>query len=376
MKRVNFISVQNSRTIGAEGYVALPFRTSYEQVLAYRTNELFAIVATGDGKVLSITDTTLTVLYDDGTRKVYPIGLKHGVASGTTLPHNVITDFKVGQKFKDKTVLAFNELFFQRNIFKPMLVDYKAGAIVRTALVDDSETIEDGSTVSARVAELLQVRSTSVKTILVDFDQTVNGLPQLGQAIEVDDILCTIQDRTSAELGDEESEVSAALTRLTAKNPKAEVSGTVTRIETIYFGEIEDMSESLQSIVTATDQQRSKRATKLKDGSPKTGRINQQIHVGKKKLLPQMVAIKIYIDYKSTMGNADKVVFSNQLKSTITRVMEQPLRTESGVTVDAKFGNKSIADRQVESVIRSGIMNRNLAALSRKMADIYFGDES
>ena len=61
------------------------------------------------------------------------------------------------------------------------------------------------------------------------------------------------------------------------------------------------------------------------------------------------MTIKIYITADVPASSGDKSVFCNQMKTVIGRVLAGDVTTESGKTVDAIFGAKSIDDRIVSS---------------------------
>lgn len=363
--------MQNSRLIGAVGYEPLPFRTGYEQVIAHRTDSMFSIKAIADGVVTAVTADTITVEYKNGDKAVYELGTKHGTASGTTIPHTLVSDVKVGQKVKKDDILAWNTAFFERDLLNPRSVAYKAGKVAKVALLESADTIEDGSAISSKLAETLAVPSTTLRTILVDFDQSVLNLVEVGQEVVPDDILCTLEDAVSADISEANLDAVKTLTRLTAANLKAKGSGKIAKVEVLYFGEISEMSESLQTLVLNDNKRRANRARRLKDGSPTTGQVNESMHVGGKKLMEGMVAIKIYIDGSTSMGSGDKLVFANQLKSTCSRVMVDPITTDDGETIDAFFGYKSVANRIVLSPELSGTMNVVVKKWSSEMARIY-----
>lgn len=370
-KRVNFISIQNSRTTGAVGYTPLPFRTGYEQIVGSRADELFASRATGDGVVKSVTDEDITIEYKDGSTTVIELGVHHGKLSGGTVPHPIVTDKVVGDKVTAGEVVAFNKTFFERDLINPKAVAYKAGRVAKVALLESSDTIEDGSTISTSLAKDLAAPSTEMKAILVDFDMAVTNLVKVGDVVEPDDILCTLEDPITSGLSTDDEEVAQALLRLSAANPKVKLGGKVTRIEVLYYGDLETMSPSLQAIAKSDNARRAKRAKKLQDGSAKTGQIDSKLHVGGNDLTENMAVIKVYIDSTIGMGSGDKIVFANQLKSTCSRVMTDPILTEAGEEVEAFFGYQSISARIVLSPEISGTMNVILKKLSKDMSKLY-----
>ena len=61
------------------------------------------------------------------------------------------------------------------------------------------------------------------------------------------------------------------------------------------------------------------------------------------------------------------------MKSVFTEVMDYPMRTEAGESVDAVFGWKSISNRQVHSPVILGTTNTILKLIGRKAVALYRG---
>lgn len=370
-KRVNFISIQNSSTVAAVGYSVPPFRTGYEQVLASRVDSLYATTAKEDGSVTDIDEKYLTVLYKSGKVEVVELGIRHGTVSGTTVPHTIVSDMKSLQKFKAGDTLAYNNMFFTKDIFDPNMVSFKSGVMAKVAFWESSDTIEDGCVLGKGILDKMVTPNAYCKTMIVDFDTACHNLVKVGDILDHDSILCTLEDAVSAGVSEADPEAIAALQQLSSANPRAKTHGTVSKIETVYFGNIEDMTPTLQEIVKADDRRRAARAKALNDDSARTGQIDESIHWGGTKLLSKNVGIKIYINSELPIGSGDKVVVSNALKSTVSRVDTNDIVAEDGEHIDVLFGMTSVLKRIVKSPEISGTMNKVLSKLSTEMVNIY-----
>ena len=373
MNRANFINIQYGRTTSSLGYEVQPFRTGYEQVIAHRVDKSFARDASQPGKITEVKDDVISVLYKDGTSASFALGIVHGNASGATIPHTIITDLKKGQSVKQGDIIAYNENFFARDELNPSTVSYKTGAVARVALMDAASTLEDGSTVSATFAKRLGTPATGNRDIHIEFDKNVHNLVKVGDMIDAEDILCTLEDSVLTNTDDDNHEVGLALSRITASNPKAKYTGVISDIEVLYHGDIEDMSTSLQAAVKSGDKRRASKVKRLSNGDAKVGKVDEIIQIGNKKLTEGTVNIRVYIDYVIGMGTGDKIVFGNQLKSTCSAVDAVAATTESGEEIDATFGYSSVSERTVESSNLMGTMNRVLKELSHSTAQIYKG---
>ena len=370
-KRANFTGIQNSHTVGCETYDPTPYRTGYEEVIAGRVDEMFAVKAEDDGVVVNVTPEILSVEYKNHGKKNYEIGIRHGVVSGTTVPHNRITDLIVGQKFKKLDILIFDSGFFQRSEINTNNVVYKPGALCRVAFIDNSATNEDGALISNSFAKKLYTSQTKVHGLIIDFDTIIHNLVSVNAELDPETILCTLEGFVSDELQTKDPAAIAALTKISANNPKAKVYGKITNIEVIYYGKLEDMHSSLQKIAIKFDNQRVKKINNFGTDHARSGRITESIRVSGMKLEPNQMAIKIYIDTLLDMNAGDKLVVCHQLKSTVSSVVTDPMIAEDGTEIDLEFGMLSVSNRIVESAIRVGMVSAILQAGTLEMARIY-----
>jgi hypothetical protein len=372
-KRVNFASVQYGHTVPCNNYTTSPLRTGYEEVVANRVDKNFAIVSELDGVVTKITNKTLSVKYKDGSEKTYEIGTIHGVVSGTDVPHNLITDFKVGQKFIKGTVLAFDKGFFERSLLSPELVSYKMGILSRVAFLESADTIEDGCVISDKIAKRFVMPSTKRQRLILDFDMGIQNLVEVGTEVEPDTVLCTIYNAISENIEDRHTDTVDALRRISANNPKAKLYGKISKIDIIYYGNKTDMSESILKIVDKYDRARASKAKELGIVST-TGQINENILVTGRKLLENQLVINVYMDYDTAMGTGDKLVVGHQVKCTCSDVDTNPIISiEDGEEVDIEFGYMSISNRIVRSVEVMGLANLVLAKISENAGKMYLG---
>ena len=84
--------------------------------------------------------------------------------------------------------------------------------------------------------------------------------------------------------------------------------------------------------------------------------------------------IRFYLSIKAGSGVGNKLVFSHQMKCTISEVLQSDLHTEDGRKVEAVFGDRSIAARGVLSPAIVGTTNSLLYHVSQQAARIYFGN--
>lgn len=364
------MSVQNSHTVACRDYRPAALRTGYEQVVAHRTGDLFATTAKQDGKVVSRDEHGIVVEYADGSKKGVQLGRRYGSAAGLTIPHEVISDLKVGDKIKEGQAIAYNPGFFQRDILNPGNLVWKSSMLVRTVFMESVQTLEDASSISPRISAALETRITKPRTIVVNFNQAIHKLVKVGDSLGSEDILCIIEDSLTADnqLFNEES--LDTLRMYSAQSPQAKFKGVVEHIEVFYHGDLEDMSASLRSIAQASDRELLKR-TKATGGKGHTGRVDDSFRIEGESLALDTAVIRVYLSADVGAGVGDKLVLANQMKSVISKVLETEWKTESGEPIDMVFGAKSISDRIVSSPYLIGTTTTLLDVIGKRAVALY-----
>lgn len=372
-KRVNFIAIQQDHAIPCGGYHQPTVRTGYDSVVAHRSYDMFAITAKEPGSVVSLDNKGIVVEYDSKQIQGYEIGRRFGNAGGLTIPHTIVTPLKVGDKFSVGDAIIYNNGFFEPDFFNPKAIVLKNSMNVRTVLWESNQTIEDASSISSFAAAKLMTNVTKVKTIVVKFDQSVDGLVKEGDLLTAESVLCTIQDATTANNALFDKASIDTLRMISAQTPRANVNAIVDRVEVFYHGDRLDMSESLKRLTTFGDKQLKSLYTSVAKPVP-TGEVDGGFRIDGTPLDLDNVAIRIYLTTAVTANVGDKGVFCNQLKTVFSEVIEQQMLSEDGGTIDAIFGAKSIDDRIVSSPFVIGTTNTLLRVIAQKAVEMYAGE--
>ena len=371
-KRANMLSIQNSQTTHCENYKPSLLRTGYERVVIHRSEGLYGKVAKDDGKVISITDKTITVEFKNGEKGQYLIGRQFGRWSGHDIPHDITTDLKEGQSFKKGDPLIYNTRYFQRDTLDPSQVLFKMSTLAFTALMEKETTLEDSSALSQEMADKLVTMATHIRNIKVTFDQEIRNLVQVGDKLESESILCTIHNRVEGNSDVFDDEAINTLSNLSSSTPLAKMTGVVDKIEVFYTGEIEDMSTSLQHLVEASDRD-IRRTYKELGKKAVDGRVDVGFRVDGHPMALDEAVVRLYVTGPETFGEGDKLVFSNQLKSVTGEIMSDVNETESGIPLDAIFGYQSVANRITLSGELIGTTNSLLLEIGRRAVAAYRG---
>lgn len=362
---VNFVQIQNGHTVPIANMKVPAVRTGYETVMPYRMNETYCYMAEDDGVVDKITKSKVTVIYKNGKKKSVKLGeWTSKEESHVSYKHTLVTDLKVGDKFKHGNTITYDEAFFEPDIFDKTRVIYKTGNSIKVAMMETTETYEDACTVSKSVSKKLGVEITKSKSFILSKDVDIINMIKIGDKVEPNDFLFTITDgnvmKDDSKLNDKSLEI---LQNIKNKNPKAKIRGKISKIKIFYNCELEDMSESLKELAKISDKQ----------FDNNTGKVNSSYSINGKSLNIDSLEIKIYIEEDIPVGVADKLVLGNQLKTTVSTVYSYPVKTaDTGDNVEAMFSTSSVAARITGSNVLVATTTTLLDKLSDKVVNEYF----
>lgn len=356
--------------MAADNYVVNPLRTSYDTVLAYRTSELYSSTSKLAGKVTEVTQYGMTVLYEDGTEGKFPLGYEIGKGAGEYHKHMKITDLAVGAEFKKGEILAWDEMYFSRCNIDPTRVVWKSGSMARIALVEGQFTFEDSIGIVKSYADASSSPYIKPNDFKVDSIQSINMHCKVGDVVEYDQILCDIENPESAAFDYDDAGEFDGLDRLGIKQIKAKQSGTITKIDVLYNGDIDDWDESLRNFIKKQNGVRGKIAS-FKSLTAPTGDVGGNTSVGKSKIYPNTAVVYIYIDNNIKTTTADKFVVGNQMKGTVGFIYEHPIYTTDGRPVDIIFSLKSLLNRMVLSLRDKLVANETNNVYTARMISKY-----
>ena len=355
-KRILFKTVQDQHTVACDGYFALPVRTNYEQVISHRNGEMFSVIAEQDGVIESMNESGGIIKYKDGSTKGFTLGRTFGKAAGQVIPHQMVSNFNVGDKVKSGDVVAYNSGWFEKDYFNPGQVLLKAGLLATIALIETPQTHEDARTITEELAAKLKTNLSKVKKVRINFKDTINNLIAIGTNVTFETPLVLIQDETTANMGAFNEATIATLATIAQQSPTAKTVGKIEDIVVYYNGSKEDMSPSVRALANYGDKLLAYKA-KSRGDTVFTGSTDESYRIDGDPLLPDQLCIEFYITQDVNAGIADKVVFANQMKSIICEVADYDIVTESGIKVDGFFGAYSIFKRIVNSAFALGTTN-------------------
>jgi len=371
MKRAVFTGIQNQHTVACHGYKPPQVRTGYEYVIPHRVGDLFCTTAKQAGVVESVTDDGIVVKYADGTVKGVQLGRVYGISCGSVVSHSLVSEMKPGQKFKEGDVIAYNSNFFAKDYFDPTKVMLKFNTTAKIALYEAALTNDDSSMISVELSERLRCDTPHDRMVVVSFQDHLSKVVGVGTEVEPDDILCYISPSVaSSATGITDQVALDALTEWSNQTPTAKYKGRIEYIECFYHGDLENMSETVRKLAEASDRQR-KQKQKAAAMPIYSSMVDDSFRKDGEAIPVDSMVIKFYIASSEPAAVADKVVYGNQLKSVIGEVISGEIVTESGVQIEAVFGQASIDNRIIDSFPRIGALTTLLKLIATKTVSAY-----
>lgn len=176
--------------------------------------------------------------------------------------------------------------------------------MTKVALLESPDTWEDSSVISERVAKLMGSEVAKVRHLFFNFDQTVSNLVNVGDKVDPESVLCTVEDPLTATNHLFDEDTLDTLRLLSGNTPRAKYAGSIEKIEVLYFGDKEDMSDSLRLLVEKADRELAKKRKAL-GLSIVTGKLDDSIRIDAKVVELDTVVIKVYITNNVPAGAGD-----------------------------------------------------------------------
>lgn len=338
--------------------------TGYESMVAIKSDDRFCITAEDDGIVEMVNKNTVVVNYNTlGKVKYKYRNWTTKEESGVCYTHRLIPNVVKGDKVSKDDALVYNTSFFAPSIFNKRRVLYRQGDAVNVALVEDIETYEDSARISKRLNSRLGTKISKVKSFLINCDDNITNLINIGDKLTPNDILFTKYDKNLSDIKDPRT--LEIMKKLNSSSPKAKVTGEVVKIQLFYNCDINEMSDSIKHYVLEYDKS-------LLEETGYNGRVDSSYKLNGNPLQEGYVEVKIYVEIEDNMSIGDKAIIGNQLKFTVGDVYEHEIRGEDGTPVDMLFSMRSIGARIVTSPLLLGTTNMLLDKLGKLAADLYF----
>lgn len=317
------------------------------------------------------------VVMVSGGIDVFQFGHKHTDVSGSVIGQTITLNVKVGDRVKRGDIIAYNSGFFQPDPDSRQVL-WKHGVMATVALIELPLTLEDSCTVSQELSQQLTTSHGHTRQVVMKGGTVVHAMVGVGDHVETTDYLCVLEDSELDVLSlSDDPETVEFLNELNRKAPKARYHGKIAQIDVYHSCEISAMHPSLAKIVTAIQAHKAEVARAAGD-TLKTDLfpMPSKLPVGTKyrgvEFEADTVLFLITVSETIDIAKGDKLCVMSANKTIVGGVMDQPVTTESGLTVDMLFSARSVQNRIVNSPMIVGIGNRCLLEDTRQLTDAYF----
>lgn len=352
----------------------MPCRTGFEKTIAQRSGDMFAATALGPGTVEFLSKDVMRIAYDDGSSAAYQIGRRYGNWSGKVIPHSLKTDLKVGDKVKENDILYYNELFFTEDPFsKEGDVALKWGSLGKVVFVENRETLEDGSGISADFAQELTTTDCKTKYVTVNFEDEVRNLLPVNAKVDDDSILCTILPPSSESLSQFADDAASVLQRVSTNSPRVKFNGVIEQYRVFYCGDVTEMSPSLALLAERSDDEIMSMNRRMKEPMA-DGQVMLGTRIDGKPIGKNTAVIEVRMNGQLAMKPGDKLVVGGQMKSIVGEIYEEAPIAEDGSKIDVSFSQAGVFNRMVQSAQLMGAINTTMLRADKEFTKIFFGE--
>ena len=371
-----------------------------EEITRFDLSSDFVVNAEEAGEIMEINDdlNLILVKYNSGKYRAINTGtnIVKNSGGGFYLNNQLVTDLKVGDKFKKDAVLAYHKNFFTNSKYNNCRMNM--GTLARVAILSGYNTYEDATFITEDLSERCGTRITECKQAVVGKNSNILHIAKEGQEINVGDTLIaydTSYDDSDLNtlldsLGDDES--MKDLVREGSRNLiKSKFGGTIIAIKMYSTVELEELSPSLQKIFKAYYKKIKDRKSLLekydeaaKDSIMKCGILFTETT---KKIEPNKygnirgqnvedsVMIEFYIEELEPLEVASKIANYSGLKNTIGEIIPRGYEPYAEWRPEDKIGTiiaeNSILKRMTPSILEVGFANKLVVGFKEYLREIY-----
>lgn len=371
-----------------------------DELCKYYLSSDFVVMAEKDGTVVDYDEAAkiMVVEYKDGTHRA--INLDKNIAKngggGFELSNVLVTDLKVGDKFKANETLAWHKNFFKK--IPTQGVRMCVGALIKVALYSCYNTYEDGDFITEKVSHMCETEMVFRIKAVIGKNSNVFKMVSVGDEVAVGDALIEFDESFEEEginellasLGDNE-ELKNAIVQNNRNTKKTDKSGVIEDIKIYSASDLEALSPSLKKIVgdyykridkkTAILNKYDKTNSIVKCGvmiteSSGTTQPDRYGNIRGEKV-NDGVLIEFYVKHSEPLEVGSKLANFSPLKDVVGEVIplgyEPTSEFRPNESVDTTINPSSILNRMVSSVVPTILGNKCIIELKRSLGDIWNG---
>lgn len=375
---------QAKHLVPVESQCSCPVSYDFERVAPYLSND-FAFSAKKSGKVVAIDENLMVVQYDDGTTDDIDLS-EHPVKNtdgGFFIMNKMDTKYKVGQRFQEGQILAFDKkVINDLDFFGDPCAN--VGTLARVAFETNGSVFEDSGYITDDFAHRFATKITKEKRVILSPFANIKYIAKVGQQVQANDPILAFddtEDEFSSQLlqsitdqMSDEDEIIATSAPIVTK-----YTGVIRDIQITYTIPLEKMTPSLRKIVEQYKADASKREKvlskymSLQDSNTIVKNSEMSIpdasgKVGGNKI-GDGVEISFYIEYVDVAGNGDKGSIG-ALKFTTCNVIPTELagfaESRPDRPIDVYVSALGAFKRMVADVEKIGVLTKVLVEMKER----------
>ena len=370
-----------------------------EATVPYLMSDEFVVDAKEDGKVVDISEGFCVVEYKSGKTQAINISerVQKNSSAGFWVDNTLITDLKVGDKFKQGDILAYNNKHFTKNR-EDNGVSMNLGVLCKIAISSQWDVFEDSAPISKRLSEKLTTEMVDEKSVTFSPYTYIDYIVNIGDKVKAGEPLIIFSDAMT-------EETQRLLTTIRDDNRENIIQSAKTTISSKYTGEIADirvyttseldqLDPSLRKVVSDywdRIKRRNNLLTKYANSDDleyyKAGQIISEVaevvtpgNSNKVKgviMNSGDVLILFYIKYSVPASKGDKITVS-VCKGIISHVFEEGMEPYSEYRpdepIDTIVAPLAVAARKVPAIFLTIFGNKLLIELKKQLEEIYMND--
>ena len=368
-----------------------------EDVIRFNLSSDFVINAKDDGEVVEVNEKVGFVICKYKNGETQAINLNPNIVKngngGFYLSNHLITNLKLGDKFKKNQLLAWHKDYFTND-------DYHGGGklnmgtITKVAIMSTYNTYNDSTVITDKLSEDMATEMVFNTPAVIGKNASVTYMVNVGDHIEAGDSL--IQFDTSYE----DNELNQLLDSLSGDdketilensrtNKKSKYAGIIEDIKIYSTVDLEELSPSLQKIVGDYYKKINAKKRLLAGYDPEGSIVKCGVLLSEtaKKIAPNKygvikgqkvedsVLIEFYVRHEEKLEVASKIAYFAGLKTTIGEIIEPGYEPWSEYRpyeeVSSMIASNSILKRMTPSILLSCFGNKILIELKRHLKEIY-----
>ena len=391
---------QSKHVIPVEDSDPVLVSNGFEEVERFELSSDFVVNADEDGEVVEVNEQLklIVVKYKSGKTRAVNLGnqiVKNG-GGGFYLNNQLVTDLKLGDKFKKDDVIAYHKNFFTNSKYNNCRANM--GTLTRVAIMSAYNTYEDATFITEELSERCATKLIERKQAVIGKNSNLLYVAKEGDEIRVGDTL------VAYDTSYDDSDLNALLDSLGSDEDlkdmvregsrntiKSKHSGVIRQITIYSTVDLEELSPSLQKYVKKYYGTIEKKKKLLEsydpDGKNSIMKCGILCTETTKKIEPNKfgtiqgqhvedsVLINFYIEELEPLEVASKIANFSGLKNTVGEVIPKGYEPYSDYLPDKKFGTiiaeNSILKRMTPSILTVGFANKLVIGFKEYLREIY-----